>query len=39
MLIVGWTDNKTVHFASTADTAETVLVSRRAGNKKMDVTN
>ncbi len=34
MLAVGWIDNKAVHFVSTADTTETVIVSRRAGNKK-----
>ncbi len=37
MLAVGWIDNKTVHFISTADTLETAIVSRRSGSKKMDV--
>jgi hypothetical protein len=37
MLAVGWIDNKSVHFVSTADTTETVIVNRRAGNKKIEV--
>jgi hypothetical protein len=37
MLAVGWIDNKAVHFISTADTTDIVKVTRRVGNKKVDV--
>ncbi len=37
MLAIGWIDNKAVHFISTADTMETVIVNRRSGSNKMDV--
>jgi hypothetical protein len=37
ILAIGWIDNKAVHFISTADTMETVIVNRRSGSNKMDV--
>ena len=37
MLAIGWIDNKAVHFVSTADTTTTVVVTRRAGSKKLDI--
>jgi hypothetical protein len=36
MLAVGWIDNKAVHFISTADTTETVVVTRRVNKKKIE---
>jgi len=37
MLAVEWIDNKAAHFISTADTTDTVTVTRRARNEKVDV--
>ncbi len=37
ILAIGWIDNKAVHFISTADTTEPVIVNRRSGSNKLDV--
>jgi hypothetical protein len=37
MLAIRWIDNKAVHFILTVDTTDTVTVTRRVGNKKVDV--
>jgi hypothetical protein len=37
MLAIGWINNKAVHFISTADTTESVTVSRRTKDKKVGI--
>jgi len=37
MMVVGWVDNRAVHFISTADTTYIVTVTRKVGNAKVEV--